>query len=703
MLRVPAIYIKLLTRRAEFARMRASPLQRPVPMPSYPHLLSPLRIAGVTLPNRMVMGAMHTRLETLDRPLERLSAFYATRAAGEIALILTGGYSPVPEGVMDEGGLVLDSADQLDEHRHITSAVREAGGRIVLQILHAGRYAKVADCVAPSPGKARINVHAPRALGTAEVWATIDRFANTASLAEQAGYAGVEIMGSEGYLINEFTAALTNQRNDEFGGDFERRIRFPLEIVRAVRTRVSSDFMLIYRISSIDLMEGGMTGAEVAEFARRIEQAGADMINTGVGWHEAAVPTIAASVPRAAWLAAIRNVKQAVSIPVMASNRINTPDVAEQIIASGAADLVSMARPLLADPEFAKKVRVGRADDINVCIACNQACLDHIFTERTASCLVNPRAGHEIEFDDGPAGASKRIAVVGGGPAGMAFALESARRGHRVTLFEAQPELGGQLNMARKVPGKSEFEGMLRYFEGALRRAEVELRPGTPVDADDLAGGGFDEIVVATGVLPRIPDIEGLDHPRVVDYHDVLSGKATVGDRVAILGAGGIGFDVAEYLLGDAVEALDPQAFMKAWGVDAGLSTPGGLSAPEPHQPRRSVYMFQRKNESLGRNLGKSTGWILKAKLRKAGVAMTAGASYHAVDDKGLHYSVDGERRVLDVDTVVLCTGQEPNRGLHAELVRRGVAARLIGGAHVASELDAKRAIDEATRLAVTL
>ncbi|HRO59393.1 MAG TPA: NADPH-dependent 2,4-dienoyl-CoA reductase [Burkholderiaceae bacterium] len=663
-------------------------------MSSYPNLLSPLRIAGVTLPNRMVMGAMHTRLETLDRPLERLSAFYATRAAGEIALILTGGYSPLPEGVMDEGGLVLDSADQLGEHRQITSAVREAGGRIVLQILHAGRYAKVAECVAPSAGKARINVHAPRALSTAEVWATIDSFAHTAALAEQAGYAGVEVMGSEGYLINEFTAALTNQRTDEFGGDFERRIRFPLEIVRAVRARTSNDFMLIYRISSIDLMEGGMTGAEVAEFARRIEQAGADMINTGMGWHEAAVPTIAASVPRAAWLAAIRNVKQAVSIPVMASNRINTPEVAEQIIASGAADLVSMARLLLADPEFAKKVRFDRADEINICIACNQACLDHIFTERTASCLVNPRAGREIEFDDSPAAASKRVAVVGGGPAGMAFALESARRGHRVTLFEAQRELGGQLNMARRVPGKSEFDEMLRYFDGALRRAEVELRLGTSVHADELAGGGFDEIVVATGVLPRIPDIEGVDHPKVVGYQDVLSGRAPVGDRVAILGAGGIGFDVAEYLLGDAAESLDPKAFMEAWGVDASLSAPGGITAPAPHRPRRSVHMFQRKSESLGRNLGKSTGWILKAKLRKARVAMTSGASYHAVDDRGLHYSVNGERQLLDVDTVVLCTGQEPARGLHAELQRRSIAALLVGGAHVAGE---------ATRLAATI
>jgi len=674
-------------------------------MASYPNLLSPLRVGGVTLPNRMVMGAMHTRLETLDRPHERLAAFYADRAAGEIALILTGGYSPVPEGVMDEGGLVLDSPEQLDAHRLITSAVARAGGRIVLQILHAGRYARLAACVAPSPGKARINTFAPRALATDEVWSTVRSFANTAMLAEQAGYAGVEIMGSEGYLINEFTAALTNRRDDDFGGDFERRIRFPVEIVRAARARVGRDFMLIYRISSIDLVDGGMTGDEVAELARRVERAGADMINTGVGWHESAVPTMAATVPRAAWLSAIRRIKQAVSIPVMASNRINAPDVAEEIVASGAADLVSMARPLLADPEFARKTRLGLADEINTCIACNQACLDRIFTERTATCLVNPRAGREIEFHDADAAATdpRRIAVVGAGPAGMAFAVEAARRGHAVTLFEAAPELGGQLNMARKVPGKHEFNEMLRYYRVSLARAGVTVRLGTRADADALAGGGFDEIVIATGVLPRRPDIAGLDHPKVVSYVDVLAGDAPVGDRVAIIGAGGIGFDVAEFLLGSHEESLDPATFMRAWGVDAAIATPGGLAPPAAHAPRRTVHMFQRKAESLGRNLGKSTGWILKAKLRRADVAMTAGATYDAIDDRGLHYTVKGERHVLDVDTVVLCAGQLPNRGLHAELERRGVRSHVIGGADVATELDALRAIEQATRLAVSL
>jgi len=656
----------------------------------------------------MVMGAMHTRLETLDRPLERLAAFYATRAKGEIGLILTGGYSPVPEGVMDEGGLVLDGPEQLDEHRAITGAVRSAGGRIVLQVLHAGRYAKVANCVAPSAGKARINAFPPRPLSTAEVWTTVNSFANTAALAEQGGYHGVEIMGSEGYLINEFTAALTNQREDEFGGSFDNRIRLPLEIVKAVRTRVPADFMVIYRISAIDLMEGGMTGTEVAEFARRVEVAGADMINTGIGWHESSVPTMAAPVPRAAWVSAIRNVKQAVGIPVMASNRINTPEIAEEIIASGVADLVSMARPLLADPDFAQKVRLGQPETINTCIACNQACLDRIFTDRTATCLVNPRAGREIEFEDTHAAIPKRFAVVGGGPAGMSFAINAARRGHHVTLFEAGSELGGQLNLAKQVPGKNEFNEMLRHFRVALERAKVTVHLGTKVSAESLADqvktGEFDEVVVATGVLPRQPEIRGLDHPKVLTYLDVLSGRVKVGKTVAIIGAGGIGFDVAEYLVGDHEESLDAAQYMETWGVDTAVSSAGGLKEPAKHEaPVHTVHMFQRKPEALGKNLGKSTGWILKSKLRKANVTMTAGAAYDAIDDAGLHISVNGEQRVVSVDNVVLCAGQLSNRQLHDELNQRGVRTHVIGGADVAAELDALRAIDQATRLAVSL
>lgn len=675
-------------------------------MSAYPHLLSSLQVAGVRLPNRMVMGAMHTRLETMDHPHERLAAFYATRAKGEVAMILTGGYAPVPEGVMDEGGLVLNSDEQLDEHRVITSAVNNAGGRIILQILHAGRYAKVSTCVSPSPGKARINAFSPRPLSTEEVWATIESFARTSALAEATGYTGVEIMGSEGYLINEFTAALTNQRQDEFGGDFEKRIRFPLEIVKAVRARVSPGFMVIYRISAIDLMDGGMTGAQTADFARRIEAAGADLINTGIGWHESSVPTMAATVPRAAWIEAVRNVKQAVSIPVMASNRINAPDVAEELIASGAADLVSMARPLLADPEFARKTREGRADEINTCIACNQACLDRIFTDRVATCLVNPRAGREVEFVDARTDSPRKFVVVGGGPAGMAFAVNAAQRGHRVTLFDAGTELGGQLNMAKKVPGKNEFNELLRYFRVALERAGVAVHLGVRVQPDELAqrvqSGEFDEVVIATGVVPRMPEIRGIDHPKVVSYLDVLANDAPVGTKAAIIGAGGIGFDVAEYLVGNAQESLDPEAFMDAWGVDTAISGAGGLKPPTSHASEHVVHMFQRKPESMGKNLGKSTGWILKAKLRKANVSMTAGANYDAVDDQGLHYSVNGEQRVLDVDTVILCAGQLSSRDLANDLIKRGVRVHVIGGAEVAAELDALRAIDQATRLAVT-
>ncbi|MCP3706917.1 NADPH-dependent 2,4-dienoyl-CoA reductase [Paraburkholderia sp. CNPSo 3274] len=673
-------------------------------MATYDRLLTPLRVGATLLPNRMVMGAMHTRLETLDRPHERLAAFYAARAAGEIGLILSGGFSPNPEGVMEAGGPLFNRAEQLDEHRAVTRAVHEAGGKIVLQVLHAGRYAKVPECVGPRAAKARINAYAPRALSTEEVRATIGDFARTAALAVQAGYDGVEIMGSEGYLINEFTAAVTNARDDEFGGSFAGRIRFALDIVRAVRAEMGRERMLIYRISSIDLVEGGMNGAEIAAFAKEIEAAGADLINTGVGWHESAVPTIAACVPRAAWRDAIRNVKQSVSIPVMASNRINTPEIAEELIASGVADLVSMARPLLADPDFAKKTRLGMADEINTCIGCNQACLDRIFTERTATCLVNPRAGREIEFAAGKALQPKRIAVVGGGPAGMAFAINAAERGHTLTLFEAHARLGGQLNLAKVVPGKAEFHEMLRYFEVRLKRLGVTLRLGQAATADELASEAFDEIVIATGVTPRVPDIVGVDHRKAVSYIDVLAGRVELGARVAIIGAGGIGFDVAEYLLGDAQESLDRGVFFRAWGVDPANADAGGLTPIDAHgAPRRSVHMFQRKEEPLGRGLGKSTGWILKARLRKARVMMTSGATYDAIDDEGLHYRVDGKPHVLAVDHVVLCAGQNSNRTLYDELVARAAKPKVIGGADVAAELDALRAIDQATRLAMTM
>jgi 2,4-dienoyl-CoA reductase (NADPH2) len=674
-------------------------------MPRHHHLLSPLDLGFVTLRNRIVMGAMHTRLETLDRPVERLQAFYAARARGEAGLILTGGYAPNAEGLIEPGAPILDRENQREPHRAICDAVHREGGRIALQILHAGRYAKVPECVAPSAIKARINRYAPRALSTADVWRTIGDFARTAALARAAGYDGVEIMGSEGYLINEFTAPATNQRTDDFGGSFDNRVRFPVEVVKAVRKACGDDFLLIYRISSIDLVEGGLSAEEIAQFARRIEQAGANLLNTGIGWHESPVPTIAASVPRAAWTFAIRRVKQAVSIPVIASNRVNDPDVAEALLAGGAADLVSMARPLLADPDFAKKVRLGRADEIATCIACNQSCLDRIFTEQPATCLVNPRAGRETEFVDAPAAKPKRIAVVGAGPAGMAFAVNAAERGHRVTLFEAAGSLGGQLNLAKVIPGKSEFGELLRYFRARLERLGVQVKLGVRADADALVAEGYDEIVLATGVKPRVPAIPGIDDPKVVSYFDVLSGAKRVGERVAIVGAGGIGFDVAEFLLGDPDESRVPDAFLAAWGVDASVRAGGleGHALERPRRHKRKVAMLQRKTDKLGANLGKTTGWILKAKLRDAGVGMISGASYTAIDDRGLHYRIDGTERALDVDHVVICAGQESDRALYDALVARGAKPHLLGGAKLAAELDAARAIDEATRLAVAI
>lgn len=671
----------------------------------HPHLLAPLRIGSVTLPNRMVMGAMHSRLETLDRPVERLAEFYATRARGEIGLILTGGYAPHPDGRMDPESGVIDDDHEIESHRAVCQAVHDAGGRIALQLLHAGRYAKVPECVGPSAQRARINRYEPRVLDSAEVWDVIAQFVRAAELAKNAGYDGVEIMGSEGYLINEFISPRTNDRGDEFGGDLDGRLRLPVEIVRQVRERVGTNFLLIYRISAIDLVEDGLNGGEITELARRVETAGADIINTGVGWHESAVPTIAASVPRAAWAFAVRRVKAAVTVPVIASNRINDPDVAENLLAAGDADLISMARPLLADPDFAHKVRAGRSDEINTCIACNQACLDRIFTDSTASCMVNPRAGHEIEFLAEAPAVRKRIGVVGAGPAGMAFALTAAERGHTVTLYDAAEELGGQWNMAKVVPGKSEFNQAIRYYRVRLDRLGVDLRLGKAVDAETLAAEHHDEIILATGVTPRRPDIPGIDHPAVVSYLDVLTAAVTPGRRVAIIGAGGIGFDTAEYLVGNPDLALDPQLFLRDWGVAAVEEhLRGDVTAPPPEpSPAHEITMFQRKPGRMGRGLGKSTGWILRARLRKAGVAEVTGVRYDAIDDDGLHYTVDGTAHVHPCDTIVICAGQESDRSLHTALADRGIHARLIGGADVAAELDAVRAIDQATRLAVTL
>lgn len=676
-------------------------------MTFYPHLFKPLHIRGKHIPNRMVMGAMHTRLETMDRPYARLAAFYGERARGEIGLILTGGHAPTPEGVMDPESPVLNDESQLEGHRTITQAVHAEGGRIVLQILHAGRYARVPECVAPSASKARINMYAARAMDLDEVWRCIDSFAHTAKLAKQAGYDGVEIMGSEGYLINEFTSAITNQRNDAFGGDTKRRMCFPLEVTRAVRAAMGEEGWVIYRISAIDLMPGGMHADEVLELARGVQAAGADMINTGIGWHESIVPTIGATVPRAAWVSAVRRIKQAVSIPVIASNRINLPDVAHDIVAKGDADLVSMARPLLADPAFARKARLGQGDLINPCIACNQACLDAIFSNAVATCLVNPRAARELDYAQPASSSQRRIAVVGAGPAGLSFAIEAAHRGHEVTLWEADPQIGGQLQMASRVPGKSEFQELLRYFRAALVHPRIHLKLGCVAQAHALVNGGFDTYVLATGVLPRVPDILGIDHPKVLRYTDVLTGRVAVGQRVAILGAGGIGFDVAAFLMEDCNESTHLSTFSQAWGVDLNFSTPGGVlpvaSDVKSTVPRREVVMLQRSPDAMGKNLGRTTGWIHKAKLKRANVKQVVGVTYLQIDDAGLHYEVNKETHVFQVDHIVLCTGQLSNTSLLHDLQMVGVEPHLIGGVEQAAELDALRAIAQATRLALTL
>lgn len=671
-------------------------------MSPYPTLLSPLDLGFTTLPNRVLMGSMHIGLEEVERGFERMAAFYAARARGGVGLMVTGGIAPSARACSFPGGAKMTDETEAAQHSEVTAAVHAAGGRIAMQILHFGRYAHHPDLVAPSALKAPISGFTPHALTDAEVEETIEDFVRAAELAQRAGYDGVEIMGSEGYLINEFIVAATNHREDRWGGSYENRIRFPVEIVRRVRERVGTDFILIYRLSMLDLVPGGSTLEEVVQLAREIEAAGATIINTGIGWHEARIPTIATSVPRGAFTWVTERVRGAVSVPLVTSNRINTPELAEEILASGRADMVSMARPFLADPDFVAKAAEGRADAINTCIGCNQACLDHIFSLQITSCLVNPRACHETELVLSPTRTRKRVAVVGAGPAGLACAVTAAERGHAVTLFDAADEIGGQLNVARRVPGKEEFNETLRYFRTRLAEEGVELRLGTRAASADL--DGFDEVVLATGVEPRSPAIPGVDHPSVVSYLDVLRDGAPVGDRVAVVGAGGIGFDVAEFLTdgGDAA-SLDPEVFFRQWGVDTDYADRGGLRAPERPKSPRTVHLIQRKASKVGAGLGKTTGWIHRTELRHRGVTMIAGASYDLIDDEGLHLTVDGEQHVLPVDTVVLCAGQEPRRELYEELRAAGLAVHLIGGADVAAELDAKRAIRQGTELAAAL
>ncbi len=671
-------------------------------MSPYPTLLSPLDLGFTTLPNRVLMGSMHIGLEEAERGFERMAAFYAERARGGVGLMVTGGIAPSERACSFPGGAKMTTEAEAEQHREITSAVHAAGGRIAMQILHFGRYAHHPDLVAPSAIQAPISGFVPNALTDEQVEETIEEFVRAAELARFAGYDGVEIMGSEGYLINEFIVSATNHRTDRWGGSYENRMRLPVEIVRRVRERVGDDFILIYRLSMLDLVPGGSTLDEVVTLAKAIEAAGATIINTGIGWHEARIPTIATSVPRGAFSWVTEKVRGAVSVPLVTSNRINTPEVAEEILASGRADMVSMARPFLADPEFVAKAAAGRADAINTCIGCNQACLDHIFSLQITSCLVNPRACHETELVLSPTRTRKRVAVVGAGPAGLACSVTAAERGHAVTLFDTADEIGGQLNVARQVPGKEEFNETLRYFRTRLAELDVEVRLSTRADTGTL--DGFDEIVLATGVEPRTPAIPGTDHPNVVSYLDVLRDGAPVGDRVAIVGAGGIGFDVAEFLTdgGDAA-SLDADTFFRQWGVDTAYEHRGGLRAPERPKSPRTVHLVQRRTTKVGAGLGKTTGWIHRTELRHRGVEMIAGASYDLIDDEGLHLTVDGERRVLPVDTVVLCAGQEPRRELYEELSAGAVPVHLIGGADVAAELDAKRAIRQGTELAAAL
>ena len=669
----------------------------------YPHLLAPLDLGFTTLRNRTLMGSMHTGLEEEKNGFERMAAFYGERARGGAGLIVTGGFAPNLAGRVYHFGSQLSFSWQVGKHRLITDSVHAEGGKIALQILHTGRYGYHPLNVAPSKLRAPINRFTPRALTRWGIRKTIGDYARCAHLAQKAGYDGVEIMGSEGYLINQFIAPQTNQRTDEWGGSFENRIRFAVETVRATRAKVGADFIIIFRLSMLDLVEGGSTWDEVVELARAIEAAGATIINTGIGWHEARIPTIATMVPRAAFAWVTRRLKGVVKIPLVTTNRINTPEVAEEVLASGCADMVSMARPFLADADFVVKAAAGKADEINTCIACNQACLDHIFAGRLSSCLVNPRACHETELVIEKVKTPKKVAVVGAGPAGMACATTAAERGHQVTLFDAADRIGGQFNIAKRIPGKEDFDETLRYFGRRIQTSGVTLKLNQRADAAALKAGGFDHVVLATGIVPRKPPIPGIDGDKVASYLDIIEGRKEAGKTVAIIGAGGIGFDVGEFLTHAHDDRSEAERFNDEWGIDTGFANRGGLKAAVDETAPRRVFLLQRKSSKVGDGLAKTTGWIRRTLLKKRGVRMIGGVTYERIDDAGLHITVDGEPKTLAVDTVVICAGQEPRRDLQAPLEEAGIPFSLIGGADVAAELDAKRAIDQGTRLAASL
>jgi 2,4-dienoyl-CoA reductase (NADPH2) len=668
-------------------------------MAHYPHLLAPLNLGFTTLKNRVLMGSMHVGLEEAKDGFARMAAFYAERARGGVGLIVTGGIAPNDRARPMPGGARMTTQEEADKHKVVTQAVHEAGSKICMQILHFGRYAYHPELVAPSALKAPINPFRPHALTGEEVEQTIADFTQAAVLAQSAGYDGVEIMGSEGYLINEFLVPHTNHREDRWGGSLENRMRFGLEVIRAVRARVGADFIIIFRLSMLDLVEGGSTWDEVVAMAKEVEKAGANIINTGIGWHEARIPTIYTAVPRGAYTGVTRRMKGQVKIPLITTNRINDPQTAEDILARGDADMVSMARPFLADPDFVNKAAAGRADAINTCIGCNQACLDHIFNRQLCSCLVNPYACHETDVEVLPTEAPKKVAVVGAGMAGLAAATTLAERGHKVTLYEAQDRIGGQFNYAKAIPGKEDFNDTLRYFSVRLKETGVDLRFNRRPASADFSG--YDHVVVATGVTPRTPPIPGVDHPKVLSYPEAIEHPERVGKTVALIGAGGIGFDVAE-LLTHSHSDDEIAAYRRQWGIDIHYTdNRGGLAAPQMPASPRQVWLLQRKATKLGEGLAKTTGWARRLLLQKRGVHMLGGVEYLKIDDAGLHIRVNGEERLLPVESVVLCAGQESERSLVAGLEAAGIEHTVIGGADVATELDAKRAIWQATEFAV--